>query len=191
MSSSPRKHPTTGLTDPQPHIRPIYFQPRVVLVWAVTAAWAASISVFSTGAYSGSVTGWLLAQILLSLHIHLAPHTFATIHFLIRKLAHCSEYAIFGLLLYHSFKPRHPKDWNARSAFGALVVAGLFSLVDEYHQSFVPGRTASLVDCGIDTAGALLGMVVFYAGTRPHASKSNRAAVNESKEEIKKGAAGE
>jgi VanZ family protein len=132
----------------------------------VTGTWAGTISVLSTAAYSHSVTSWLLAQLLLSLHIHLTPQTFATIHFLIRKLAHCSEYAIFGLLLYHSFEPRHPEGWNVRSAFGALVVAGLFSLMDEYHQSFVPGRVASLVDCGIDTAGALLGMVLLYAGRR-------------------------
>jgi VanZ family protein len=131
-------------------------------MWAVTAAWAGSIFVLSTKAYSSSVTGWLLAQLLLSLHIHLTPQTFATIHFLIRKLAHCSEYAIFALLLYHSFEPRHPERWNARSAFSALVIAGLYSLTDEYHQSFVPGRTASLVDCGIDTAGALFGLVLLY-----------------------------
>jgi VanZ family protein len=154
------------LTDPQLHIHPVYLQPRVLVTWVVTAAWAGTISLLSTAAYSSSVTAWLLAQFLLSLHIHLSPTTFATIHFLIRKLAHVSEYAIFGLLLYHSFEPRRPEGWNTRSAFGALVVAGLFSLLDEYHQSFVPGRTASLVDCGIDTAGALLAMVLLYAGRR-------------------------
>jgi len=191
MSSSQRKRPTTGLTEPQQRIRPIYFQPRVVLVWVVTASWAGTISVLSTGAYTASVTASLLAQILLSLHIHLTSQTFEIIHVLVRKLAHCSEYAIFGLLLYYSFAPRHPEGWNARRAFGALVVAGLFSLLDEFHQSFVAGRTSTLVDCGIDTAGALIGMVLFYAGTRLHASNSNRAAANESKEEIKKGAEGE
>ncbi|MGD0458715.1 MAG: VanZ family protein [Terriglobia bacterium] len=175
------------MTDPQQHIRPVYLQPRVVLVWVVTAAWAGAMSELSTGAYSGSVTGWLLAQLLLSLHIHLAPQTFATVHFLIRKLAHCSEYAVFGLLLYHSFEPRHPERWDTRGAFGALLVAGLFSLADEYHQSFVPGRTASLVDSGIDTAGALLGMVLLYGGRRLQASHSSRAAENESKAEMKKG----
>jgi len=191
MSSSPRKRPTTGLTDSQPRVRPVYLQPRVVLVWVVTATWPASISVLSTKAYGGSVTGWLLAQILAALHFHLNPHTFAIVHFVTRKLAHLTEYAIFSLLLYHSFEPRHPQDWNARSAFGALVVAGLFSLVDEYHQSFVPGRTSSLMDCGIDTVGALLAMAAYYAGTRLYASKSKRAAVNESRDENKKGAAGE
>ena len=164
--SSPRKRPTTGLTDQQQHIHHVYEQPRVLLLWVVTAAWASTISVLSTKAYSSSVTGWLLGQILILLHIHLNPHTFATIHFLIRKLAHCTEFAVFGLLLYHSFEPRHPERWDIRGAFAALIIAGLFSLVDEYHQSFVPGRTASLVDCGIDTAGALLGMVFLYAARR-------------------------
>ena len=138
----------------------------MVLLWVVTAAWAGTISVLSTGAYSSSVTGWLLGQIFLLLHIQLTPHTFATIHFLIRKLAHCTEYGVFGLLLYHSFEPRHPERWDIRGAFAALIIAGLFSLLDEYHQSFVPGRTASLMDCGIDTAGALLGMVLLYAARR-------------------------
>jgi VanZ family protein len=179
------------LTDPQQHIHPVYLQPRVVLVWVVTAAWAGTISVLSTGAYSGSVTAWLLAQLLLSLHLHLTPQTFATIHFLIRKLAHCTEYAIFSLLLYHSLEPRHHERWDTRGAFGALLIAGLFSLADEYHQSFVPGRTASLVDCGIDTAGALLGLILFYGSRRLQASHSSTAAENERKAEMKKGTGGE
>jgi VanZ family protein len=135
-------------------------------MWVVTAAWAGTIAVLSTGSYSGSVTGWLLSQLLLALHIHFPPHVFATLHFLIRKLAHLTEYGIFALLLYHSFQPRHPEVWKTRSACIALVVAGLYSLTDEYHQSFVPGRTASLRDCGIDTAGAFLALALLYAGQR-------------------------
>jgi VanZ family protein len=64
-------------------------------------------------------------------------------------------------------------------------------LTDEYHQSFVPGRTASLVDSGIDTAGALLALVLLYGGKRLYASNSRIAAANKSKAEMKKGAAGE
>jgi VanZ family protein len=165
------------LTEPQPNIHPVYLQPRVILIWVVTVAWAGTISLLSTQVYGASVTGWLLSQLFLSLHIHLTPQTFATIHFLVRKVAHCTEYGIFGLLLYHSFDPRHPERWNPRSAFGALVVAGLFSLADEYHQSFVPGRTASLVDCGIDTAGAFLGMVLLYRSRRLHASNSDKEKI--------------
>lgn len=120
----------------------------------------------STASFGGSVTGWLLDQILSSLHIHLAHHTFEIVHFLIRKLAHFTEYAILSLFLYFSFNPRRPEGWHKRSALAAVVIAGLFSLTDEYHQSFVPGRTASIKDCGIDTLGALLGILILYVGSR-------------------------
>jgi VanZ family protein len=191
MSSSPRKRPITGSTDPQQLARPVYLQPRVVLIWAVTVAWAGNITFLSTASFSGSVTGWLLQQIISSLHIHLAHHTFEIVHSLTRKLAHCTEYGIFSLLLYHSFTFRRLESWNTRSAISAVVVAGLFSLTDEYHQSFVPGRTASIKDCGLDTFGALLGMLLLYAGRRLQASRSKVAATNESMAETKKGAAGE
>jgi len=166
MSSLPRKPPITGLTDPprQPHAD--YLQPRVILIWVVTVAWAGTITCLSTSAYGSSVTALMLEQLLSSLHIHLAHDTFAIVHFAIRKLAHCTEYAIFALFLYHSFTFRHPESWNTRSAFSAIIVAGLFSLTDEYHQSFVPGRTASIKDCGLDTFGALVGMLLLYAGRR-------------------------
>jgi VanZ family protein len=36
----------------------------------------------------------------------------------------------------------------------SVIVAGLYSLTDEFHQSYVAGRGPSLIDSGIDTAGA-------------------------------------
>jgi VanZ family protein len=179
------------LTDLRRPLDPVYLQPRVIASWAVTVVWAGTISLLSTTSYSGAVTGWLLTQLLFSLRIHLSVPTFDALHFLIRKLAHGSEYAIFGLLLYHSFDPRHPEGWNIRSAFGALITAGLYSLLDEYHQSFVPGRTASLVDSGIDTAAVLLGLALLYGGRRLQASNSSKAAADESTAEMKKGTGGE
>ena len=160
-------------------------------MWAVTLAWAGNITFLSTASFSRSVTAWLLQQIISSLHIHLAHHTFEIVHFLTRELAHCTEYGIFGVLLYHSFTFRRLESWNTRSAISAVVIAGLFSLTDEYHQSFVPGRTASIKDCGLDTFGALVGMLLLYAGRRLQASRSKVAATNESMAETKKGAAGE
>ena len=37
----------------------------------------------------------------------------------------------------------------------------LHALLDEYHQSFVPSRTGSLYDSGIDIAGGLIGLIGF------------------------------
>ena len=166
MSSSPRKPPITGLTDLPPQRHAGYLQPRIILIWVITAVWAGTITFLSTSAYGGSVTALLLQELLSFLHIHLAHGTFEILHFLIRKLAHGTEYAIFALFLYHSFTVRHLESWNTRSAVSAVIVAGLFSLTDEYHQRFVPGRTASIKDCGIDTIGALVAILLLYAGRR-------------------------
>ena len=43
----------------------------------------------------------------------------------------------------------------------AWVLSVFFALTDEFHQSFVPGRNASLVDIGIDAVGAA-GTLWFY-----------------------------
>jgi VanZ family protein len=70
-----------------------------------------------------------------------------------RKLVHFAEYALLTVLWWRVFaRGSEP----GRSAVAALVVASLYALTDEYHQSFVEGRHASPLDWGIDTAGASL-----------------------------------
>ena len=77
----------------------------------------------------------------------------ATIHFITRKFAHFTEYAILGLLAARAF-------WSWERWFlisVALVV--VYALVDEYHQSYVPSRTASVFDSLIDIAGGLTALI--------------------------------
>jgi VanZ family protein len=45
-----------------------------------------------------------------------------------------------------------------------LVVA--YAFIDEYHQSFVPSRTASIFDSFIDIAGGVTGIVVYSIATK-------------------------
>lgn len=79
--------------------------------------------------------------------------TLATIHFITRKLAHFSEYAILGFLAARAFRP-FPR-WFLISA--VLIV--IYALIDEYHQSFVPSRTASVFDSLIDMAGGISALI--------------------------------
>ena len=102
----------------------------------------------------------LVGEILRLLHIAVSTHTFNILHYLLRKSAHCTEYAFFSIFLYHCFLRSNQTEWRAKAAGWAVLVAGLFSLTDEFHQLFVPGRTASMVDCGIDTTGAILGTLI-------------------------------
>ncbi len=137
-----------------------------IFSWLVTAAWAGLIFEASTEHFGSSFTALLLSEALRFLHLTVSAGTFDTLHFVIRKLAHLTEYAIFSMLLYGSIGGPEQVRWRAQTAFWSILVAGFYSLTDEFHQSFVPGRTASLVDCGIDTAGAALAMLGLYASGR-------------------------
>ncbi len=47
----------------------------------------------------------------------------------------------------------------------ALLLVAVFALVDEYHQSFVPSRTASVYDSLIDTSGGLAALILMRRWT--------------------------
>jgi VanZ family protein len=82
------------------------------------------------------------------------------IHALIRKAGHVVEYFVLGLLLLRTFRGGSTSSWNWRWPFFAMIVVVLWAACDEFHQSFVPTRTASAVDVGIDAAGGILAQVV-------------------------------
>jgi VanZ family protein len=121
-------------------------------------------------------TTWLLAQILDLLHLSVSLPTFALLHHLMRKGAHVTEYALLCMLLYHSLVKRPRLEWRKWPAIWSVVIAGLYSLTDEFHQRFVPGRGPSLRDSGLDTLGACLGIVIVYAVYRLAARKRTPSA---------------
>jgi VanZ family protein len=47
-----------------------------------------------------------------------------------------------------------------------VFIAAAYSLTDEFHQMFVPGRHASLMDCGVDTTGAAIAVAIVCQGQR-------------------------
>jgi VanZ family protein len=77
--------------------------------------------------------------------------------FAVRKLAHLTEYFIFGLTLSLSFWKRG-KSIFPSSMFWFLAVP----FVDETIQLFCPGRNGSVVDVWIDFAGCLIGLGLLY-----------------------------
>ena len=68
-----------------------------------------------------------------------------------RKLVHLGEYALLTFLWWRALRTVMPPR---QAAFVALAVALAYAASDEYHQSFVEGRTGSPVDWAIDAAGA-------------------------------------
>ncbi len=74
----------------------------------------------------------------------------------IRKAAHMAEYFILAVTVALPLYGCRLRGW--RPALAAAVFCTAFACLDEYHQSFVPGRFPSLRDVCIDAAGSLAGV---------------------------------
>jgi VanZ family protein len=123
--------------------------------------WMVFIWFASTREFSALNTSKVIRPIILFLSPNLSEDRVAAIHFLIRKVAHFTEYAILALLARRAFiASSHgliQRYWFPL----ALLLVGCYSLLDEFHQSFVPSRTASLLDSAVDVAGGLTVLLVF------------------------------
>ena len=69
---------------------------------------------------------------------------------IISNLAHIPAYALLTFLWFKSFAGTRLKKHYVMANSPILAGLVLFAISDEIHQSFVPGRTASLMDIGLD-----------------------------------------
>ena len=129
--------------------------------WLPVVVWAAVISILSSDSFSGQHTASLLGPILSVLLPGAAPETITVAHAVLRKLAHVTEYAVLGLLVYRALD-RTDRSASA-IALHALLLCALYASLDELHQSFVPSRGPSPLDVALDTSGAALGLVAHRA----------------------------
>jgi len=82
------------------------------------------------------------------------------------KLAHAAAYCTLGLCYLYAL----PSRWHRHApwlAGGSVVIfCLLYGLMDEFHQSFVPGRMVSGADVMADGVGSLLAWACFAAWQR-------------------------
>ena len=78
-------------------------------------------------------------------------------------LAHLVEYALLGGLLWRAMGLTFRLDAPGLYIW-AFSLSSLYAVSDELHQAFVPGRTASLLDLGLDALGILLVLTVLRMG---------------------------
>ena len=73
------------------------------------------------------------------------------------KILHVAAYALLGFLVFRALATGHlTNNLNLALIISALF-AGLYGLSDEWHQSFVPGRSAEAADALADLIGGMLG----------------------------------
>lgn len=79
--------------------------------------------------------------------------------FILKKSAHMIEYGVFAILLYRAFKNSGASV--RRAAIFSILIAVVYAITDEFHQSFVPGREPKVRDIIFDTIGGVLGISLF------------------------------
>jgi len=128
--------------------------------WVPVIFWMCFIFWMSTETFSSQNTFSWIETVLRFLSPKTSFQEMGLIHAFIRKGGHVIEYFILGLLLFRAFHGDLPVSWIWRRSFFAVIVVVLFAATDEIHQSFVPTRTASAADVGIDAAGGILAQFV-------------------------------
>jgi VanZ family protein len=135
----------------------------------------ALISLASSNEFSAGNTSRIVRPLLLWLFPNITEESLTLTHFLVRKAAHITEYAVLGWLSARAFAGSGHEFLRQRWFIAGLTLVVLHALLDEYHQSFVPSRTGSLYDSGIDIVGGLVGLVGFAYFSRRPAAFSDRA----------------
>lgn len=134
--------------------------------WTAVFAWMLVIFAFSHQPYSGRASEKIL-------HDYNVP---------VRKAGHIAEYLVLFILIRWAIdgtrklslreKVANDSEYDTSTVtksgacifpLGAIafLAAALYAGLDEWHQSYVPGRSAALSDVGVDTCGIILGLALW------------------------------
>src|SRR5215207_1576410 len=116
-------------------------------------AWACFVLFASSSNFSASNTSRIIRPLLLWLFPDISEAALAQAHFLVRKAAHFTEYALLALLAARAFRTSSRDALARRWRLASFALVASVALVDEYHQSFVPTRTGTVYDSLLDMAG--------------------------------------
>lgn len=100
---------------------------------------------------SSELSGGLVAKLIEILHLPVTEH-------FVRKTAHFVEYTVLGILVANGVRVIFLKfrPWVAG------FFCAFYSITDEVHQWFIPGRSCQLSDMLLDTAGAVTGVLLLW-----------------------------
>ena len=78
------------------------------------------------------------------------------------KLAHCIEYYFFGILICRWLLNESNSLVKRHALFMTMLIGICYAVSDEWHQSFIPGRIASIWDGLFDAAGIALAAFTYH-----------------------------
>jgi VanZ family protein len=146
-----------------------------LLNWVPAALAVAMIACESTATMSAANTSRWLLPIWVHLFGPISREHWEIVHHWIRKTGHFVGYGLVSIAFFHSWRSSLKQSTTVQSlwrhaALLALVSTLIVAIADEYHQSFVPGRTSSPVDVLIDLCGAIAAQLAVLA-VLPHLTR--------------------
>lgn len=80
--------------------------------------------------------------------------------FVIKKIAHFTEYFIFTVLVYRALSNTTNLS-KKKSLVISFIITVVYAVSDELHQSFIPGREPRVRDVFIDASGSAFALFMF------------------------------
>lgn len=136
---------------------------RFVQILAWVGLIACMVIIFSLSAQTGEDSGSLTKTITHHVVRVIAPTQadegfFDRIHHIVRKLGHASGYLLLALLSAAAFAS-FPISLRERMLL-VFLFCFLHAFCDEWHQTFIAGRSGEFLDVAIDMTGASVGMLL-------------------------------
>jgi VanZ family protein len=130
--------------------------------------WVALISIESTDLLSSEHTGTLLYHLVARFYPTIKFHDFLIFHFYLRKAGHVTGYGMLGLLLLRGWRQTldPARAWLGRVTLLSWLGTVFVAAMDEWHQSYIPSRTGTWRDVALDSAAALVCLLIAYAWLR-------------------------
>lgn len=151
--------------------------------WLPTVCWIGIICFESTSVFTADHTQHWVFAVLNFLSPRLAAHA-DIINAVGRKIGHFTGYGILGGLSFFGWTEllaytkesqlirmgrivEVPRRWHLRAAVLGVLVVFVVACLDEFHQSFIPGRTPAFHDVMLDTMGGVFAQMLILLFWRP------------------------
>ncbi|MEG0823004.1 MAG: VanZ family protein [Erysipelotrichaceae bacterium] len=139
--------------------KPIYRLRKLKYVLLIVVQAFIWLNSMQNGTASSSLSSGLVNE-LLAVFSNIIPFNVSleVLHIFVRKLAHFSEYALLGILIFIVIKLY--TNNLAILTFGSISYSFIVACIDELIQTQVPGRSGCFTDVMIDVSGATIFILI-------------------------------
>ena len=128
----------------------------IIISWMLLVIWM--IFIFIMSSFNGNISSNQSGSIADLIYNLFDISDTEKVSLIVRKCAHVSEFFILGILVINLISKYNVKY----SYLISFIVCVLYASSDEFHQLFVPGRSAQVTDVLIDLIGVVLGLLLVF-----------------------------